>query len=65
MGNLLQVQRATGPSGRQTNLAGSLYNIAKNPRVKVQRRNVKRLGQGKRDNDGAGGFVGIGGRGHM
>jgi hypothetical protein len=26
---------------------------------------VKRLGQGKRDNDGAGGFVGIGGRGHM
>ena len=43
----------------------SLYNIAKKTRVKVQRKNAKRLGQGKRDNDGAGGFVGIEGRGHM
>ena len=41
----------------------SLYNIAKKTRVKVQRRNAKRLGQGKRDNDGAGGFVGIGAEG--
>jgi hypothetical protein len=56
---------ATGPSRRQKIWLRSLNNKAKKTRVKVQRRNVKRLGQGKRDNDGAGGFVGIGGRGHM
>jgi hypothetical protein len=53
-GTCCKFNGAAGPSGKQKIWLQSLNITAKKTRVKVQRRNAVRLGQGKRDTDGAG-----------